>query len=74
MAVTTTAQKDAVNALLVKASNAIASNVTYLAIASPSNAQVATQVRALTRQVNALMRLVAGMYGQHSQLADASDT
>lgn len=71
---TTQAERDAVTALLTKASNAIASNVTYLAIASPSNAQVAAQVRALTRQVNALMRLVAGMYGQHSQLADTTDT
>ena len=74
MAVTTAEQKIAVNALLTKASNAIASNVTYLAIASPSNAQIAVQVRTLTRQVNALIRLVAGMYGQHGQLADTSDT
>ena len=71
---TTQPQKDAAAALLVKASNAIAANVTYLAIASPSNAQVAAQVRALTRQTNALMRLVAGMYGQHGQLADGADT
>ena len=71
---TTQAEKDAAAALLVKASNAIAANVTYLAIASPTNAQVATQVRALTRQTNALMRLVAGMYGQHAQLQDAADT
>ena len=71
---TTQAQKDAATALLAKASNAIAANVTYLAIASPTNAQVGTQVKALTRQVNALMRLVAGMYGQHTQLQDAADT
>lgn len=67
-------QKDAATALLTKASNAIAANVTYLAIASPSNAQVTAQVRAITRQTNALMRLVAGMYGQHAQLADGADT
>ena len=71
---TTQAQKDAAAALLTKAANAIAANVTYLAIASPTNAQVAAQVRVLTRQVNALMRLVAGMYGQHNQLQDAADT
>lgn len=71
---TTQPQKDAAAALLTKASNALAANVTYLAIASPSNAQVAAQVRALTRQTNALMRLVAGMYGQHAQLEDAGDT
>ena len=71
---TTQAQKDAAAALLTKASNAIAANVTYLAITSPTNAQVGAQVKALTRQVNALMRLVAGMYGQHAQLQDAADT
>ena len=71
---TTQAQKDAAAALLTKASNAIAANVTYLAITSPTNAQVGAQVKALTRQVNALMRLVAGMYGQHTQLQDAADT
>ena len=71
---TTQAQKDAAAALLTKASNAIAANVTYLAIASPTNAQNLAQIRALTRQTNALMRLVAGMYGQHGQLQDAADT
>ena len=71
---TTQAQKDAAAALLTKASNAIAANVTYLAIASPTNAQNLAQIRALTRQTNALMRLVAGMYGQHGQLQDAADS
>jgi len=71
---TTQPQKDAVAALLNKASNAVATNVTYLAIASPTNAQTVTQVRALTRQTNALMRLVAGMYGQHTQLEEGADT
>lgn len=74
MAVTTTAQQTAATALLSKASAAIAGNVTYLAIASPSNAQVTAQVRALTRQTNAVMRLIAGMYGQHGQLVDGTDT
>jgi len=71
---TTQPQKDAVAALLNKASNAVATNVTYLAIASPTNAQTVTQVRALTRQTNALMRLVAGMYGQHTRLEEGADT
>jgi len=71
---TTQPQKDAVAALLNKASNAVATNVTYLAIASPTTAQNVTQVRALTRQTNALMRLVAGMYGQHTQLEEGADT
>lgn len=36
---------------------AYSANRTYLGTASPTNAQVAAQVRALTRQVNALIRL-----------------
>lgn len=40
-----------------KARSALASNVTYLGLGSPTNAQVAAQVRALTRQINGLIRL-----------------
>lgn len=43
-----------------KASSALATNVTFLAIASPSNAQVSTQVKALTRECSALIRLLLG--------------
>lgn len=43
--------------LLSKAQTALGNNQTYLAIASPTNAQVAAQVKALTRQVDALIRL-----------------
>jgi len=46
-------------ALLTKAANAIANNVTFLAIPSPTNAQVLAQVNALTLQVDALIRVVA---------------
>lgn len=42
-----------------KARSALTANATFLAIASPTNAQNATQIKALTRQVNALIRLVA---------------
>jgi hypothetical protein len=43
--------------LHTKARQAYTNNRTYLAIATPTNAQVVAQVRALTRQMNALMRL-----------------
>lgn len=41
-----------------KATQALADNKTFLALSSPSNAQVVAQVKALTRQNNALIRLV----------------
>lgn len=40
-----------------RAQTALAANATFLALASPTAAQVATQTKALTRQVNALIRL-----------------
>ena len=44
-------------ALLAKAATALTNNATFLAVASPSNAQALAQIQALTRQVNALIRL-----------------
>lgn len=41
-----------------QARTAHTNNQTYIALASPSNAQIAAQVKALTRQVNALIELV----------------
>lgn len=46
--------------LMAKAAAALNVNSTFLAIATPTNAQVVAQTRALTRQVNALIRLRIG--------------
>ena len=43
-----------------KARTALTGNNTFLGIASPTNAQVSAQVKALTRQVNALIKLEVG--------------
>ena len=43
--------------LRVRAKKALVANQAYLAVGSPSNAQLLAQLRALTRQVNALIRL-----------------
>lgn len=43
-----------------RARTALTSNATFLTLASPTNAQTLAQVRSLTRQVNALIRLEVG--------------
>lgn len=45
--------------LLDRARQALTTNATYLALASPSTAQSTAQVKALTRQVDGLIRLLA---------------
>ena len=74
MTKSTPEQRAAATALLDKANAALAANATFLAIASPTNAQVLAQTRLLTRQVNARIRLVRGTYGHHLGLVDAADT
>lgn len=44
--------------LMTKAAAAIQNNRDYLAISSPTNAQNAQQVKSLTRQMTALIRIV----------------
>ena len=47
--------------LRMKAANALTTNTTYLAIPSPTTAQAVAQVKALTLEVDALIRLVANV-------------
>jgi hypothetical protein len=44
--------------LIVKMRDAVASNKTFLNIATPTNAQVVTQVKTLTRQMNVVLKMV----------------
>lgn len=46
--------------ITAKASAAIAANITYLGIATPSAAQVSAQVALLTRENTAIIRLLLG--------------
>lgn len=61
--------RDQADAALAANKTDVATNVTYLAITSPTNAQVAAQVKELTRQstrqarqINALIRLALGRF------------
>lgn len=48
--------------ITAKAQAALVNNVTFLAIGSPTQAQAITQVQALTRQVDALIRMVLNQF------------
>lgn len=52
------AQNDNAVTMESQAASALTNNRTYLALSSPTNAQVAAQVRALTQQNTQLIRLV----------------
>lgn len=57
------------NTIQTKAAAAITANSTYLAIGTPTNAQIAAQVRALTQQNNKIIRVLLGMVlGDRAQL------
>jgi len=51
---------DNLNTLRSRAGQALTANATFLALASPSNAQVLAQVQTLTRECSALIRLLLG--------------
>jgi hypothetical protein len=53
-------------ALLQKARNALANNAAFLAIPSPTNAQAVAQVQALSKQMDAVVRVVAGLFDSTS--------
>jgi hypothetical protein len=52
------AQDDNRSTIRTKAMQALQANQNYLALTSPTNAQVAAQVKLLTREVSGLIRLV----------------
>lgn len=56
------ADRDQANNTTIRqqANNALADNRTYLQIPSPTNVQVIAQVRALTQQMNGVIRLILG--------------
>lgn len=48
--------KQDLDSLLAAAAQAVADNNTYLSLASPSNVQIAAQVRSLTQQINRIIK------------------
>lgn len=59
--------------LHARARQALAANATFLAIPAPTNAQAVAQVKALTRQTNALIRLLVAVDGARDLLVESTD-
>lgn len=59
---------DNLGTIMQRAGQALSANQTFLALASPTNAQVLAQTQRLTRECSALIRVLVG------QLSDISDT
>lgn len=48
--------------VVTQALNAMANNRTFIALASPTNAEVVAQVKALSQQSNAIIRMLLGQF------------
>lgn len=51
-----------VNTLASRAQAALTNNQTYLALSSPTTAQNTAQIKALTRQMDGVIRLLLGLF------------
>lgn len=58
----TTPEADNYDSILASARSALAANRTYVALASPTTAQTTAQVKALSRQVNGLIRVLLASF------------
>lgn len=67
-------RNDNMQALITKGRAAFAANTTFLAIASPTAAQVRDQVQLLTREMNGMFKMVLARYGQGDMFDDTTGT
>ena len=59
--------------LHARARQALVDNAAFLALASPTNAQVLAQTKRLTRECSALIRLVVALDGARDLLVESTD-